>query len=132
MRHVWLSCELFLSRLNGSQCEDGRNPAGILLIISLTWTYPKPCGSVACREKFDVKVQLHIRSLYNKFSLSIKFMDGRTIDIGLVFCSFQPLPTGKSLIYLKAEMNGVRNILGVGHVTVTKSIVFTYREIQEM
>ena len=95
MRHVWLSWELFISRLDSSQCEDGRNPAGSLLIISLTWTYPKACGTGACREKFDVKVQLHIRSLHNKFSLSIKFINGRTIDISLVFCSFQPLPTGK-------------------------------------
>ena len=91
------------------------------MIISLVFTYPKPCGTGGCREKFDVKVLLHIRSLYDKFSLSIKFMDGRTIDIGLVFCSFQPLPTGKSLIYLKAEMDGVRNILGVGHVTASPS-----------
>jgi hypothetical protein len=38
--------------------------------------------------------------------LSIKFINGRKIDISLVFCSFEPFSTGKSLFYWKGEVVG--------------------------
>ena len=62
--------------------------------MSLAFTYPSACGSAFCRQKFDVKIQDHIRNLYKEFTLTITFVDGRKVDAALVFCFFGPIRAG--------------------------------------
>ena len=97
--------KLFLSRLNGSQCEDGRNPAGILLI------------DITCRGRILNRVArlLVARSSMSKCNFTYEvcttnsicqsnlWMVERLIS-ALSSVRFNHSLAGKSLIYLKAEM----------------------------